>query len=86
LRIEFEKMDQENFQGYGGIIIIEHILPQNPPESSEWCKFFTKEQREEFTNKIGNLVLLGRRKNLSARNFDFSTKKNKYFLKGETPF
>jgi len=35
LRIEFEKVDQENFQGYGGVITIEHILPQNSPEYSE---------------------------------------------------
>jgi len=26
---KFKKMDQENFQGYGEIITIEHILPLN---------------------------------------------------------
>ena len=87
LRLDLEKVDQENFTGYKGTITIEHILPQNPPAESEWCQIFEEDQRKEWTNKIGNLVLLGRRKNAKARNYDFEKKKEKYFLEGgTTPF
>ncbi len=87
LRIDLEKWDPENFSGYSGTITIEHILPQNPSEKSEWVKIFTDKEREEWTNKIGNLVLLGRRKNSKARNYDFKEKKEAYFFKGgATPF
>lgn len=87
LRIDLEMWDQENFPGYQGQITVEHILPQNPSESSEWVKIFTEEEREEWTNKIGNLVLLGRRKNSRAQNYDFEKKKEAYFFKGgATPF
>lgn len=87
LRIDLEKWDPENFKGYVGEITVEHILPQNPPENSEWINLFKEEEREEWTNKIGNLVLLGRKKNSRARNYDFKVKKNTYFFKeGATPF
>ena len=87
LRLDLNMVDQESFGGYGGVITIEHILPQNPPPNSEWVRKFSEVDRETLTNAIGNLVLLGRRKNSSARNFSFEDKKNKYFFKGGmTPF
>lgn len=60
-------------------ISIEHILPQNPSSSSQWVKDFTAAEREEWTNKLGNLVLISRRKNTSQGNFDFKKKMSKYF-------
>lgn len=60
-------------------ISIEHILPQNPEENSQWLKDFTKEQREEWTNKLGNLVLISKSKNASQGRLDFIDKKEKYF-------
>lgn len=68
------------------IITVEHVLPQNPAEDSEWLKAFS--QPEEYVHKIGNLVLLTRRKNSQARNFDFERKKKSYFQssKGVTSF
>ena len=38
LRIDMEEWELENFPGYREIreITVEHILPQNPPENSEW--------------------------------------------------
>jgi uncharacterized protein with ParB-like and HNH nuclease domain len=87
LRIELEEWDLENYRGYNGKITIEHILPQNPAENSEWTKLFTEEMRKEMTDKIGNLVLLGMRKNSKAQNYDFKKKKEIYFFKGgRTPF
>ena len=60
-------------------ISIEHILPQNPHESSQWKKDFTDLEREEWTNKLGNLVLISRRKNSAQGNKDYAEKKDKYF-------
>lgn len=60
---------------------IEHILPQNPKENSQWLKDFTNEQREEWTNKLGNLVLISRIKNTAQGRLDFKDKKNKYLTK-----
>lgn len=65
---------------------VEHILPRNPPENSLWIKKFSEEDRIEWTNKLGNLVLLSGRKNSKAQNYDFDKKKNVYFGKKETPF
>lgn len=61
------------------IVSIEHILPQNPNPDSKWLDAFTSEQREECTNKLGNLMLISRRKNSSLSNYDFDRKKEKYF-------
>ena len=36
--------------------------------------------REKYTHRIGNLVLLPRRKNSEAQNYDFDVKKQKYFF------
>ncbi len=60
---------------------VEHILPQNPSSESQWCKDFTEKDREEHTNKIGNLVLITRIKNASQGRLDYKAKKEKYFLK-----
>ena len=62
-------------------ISIEHILPQTPDEDSLWKKDFTDEQRLEWTNRLGNLVLISRRKNSSQGNKDYAAKKLKYFEK-----
>ena len=60
---------------------VEHILPQNPAEDSQWVKEFTTEQRDEWTHKLGNLVLITRRKNTSLGRLDFTEKVRKYFQK-----
>ncbi|AET63495.1 DUF262 domain-containing protein [Methanothrix harundinacea] len=70
-------------------ITIEHVMPQNPSEGSYWTKHFPdKEDREMFVHKLGNLVLLSRKKNSQARNYDFDKKKRQYFAtdKGISPF
>ena len=86
LRIDMECWDLENFTGYPGTITVEHILPQTPFEDSEWVKIFREELREEWTNKLGNLVLLNGRKNSKAQNYDFNKKKNVYFKEKSTSF
>jgi uncharacterized protein with ParB-like and HNH nuclease domain len=62
-----------------GTISIEHILPQTPPIVSQWRIDFVDAEREEWTNKLGNLVLISRRKNSSQSNLDYKDKKDKYF-------
>jgi hypothetical protein len=71
------------------IISIEHVLPQSPEPHSEWVTLFPDEtDRWQLVHRLGNLVLLSRRKNSSARNWDFDTKKRKYFTgaDGTSPF
>ncbi len=71
------------------IITIEHVLPQTPQKASQWMVWFPEEsQREAWTHRIANLVLLSRKKNSEAQNYDFATKKEKYFKsdKGVSPF
>ena len=61
------------------IISVEHILPQNPSDNSQWKQDFDDESREKWTNKIGNLIIITRKKNSSQSNKDFVQKKEKYF-------
>ena len=63
------------------IASIEHILPRNPSADSQGVKDFSEAEREEWTNKLGNLVLISRRKNTSQGNRDYVEKKEKYFEK-----
>lgn len=60
-------------------ISIEHILPRHPKKGSIWLKNFNPTVRETWGDKIGNLVLISRRKNTSQGNLDYSEKKKKYF-------
>jgi hypothetical protein len=58
---------------------VEHILPQNPQDTSQWCQDFTEEERVAWTNRLGNLVLISRRKNSAQGRSDYVDKKTKYF-------
>lgn len=86
LRLDMKYWELENFNGYPGTITVEHVLPQNPSEDSEWVKLFNQDTRAEWTNKLGNLVLLSGRKNSKAQNYDFSKKKEAYFKGKSTAF
>ena len=62
------------------IFTIEHVLPQHPAADSEWTKLWPDEEVQKYwLNRIANLVPLTRQHNSSAQNFDFKTKKEKYF-------
>ncbi|MEH0147894.1 DUF262 domain-containing protein [Corynebacterium sp. Q4381] len=65
------------------IITVEHVLPQQPPADSEWARTFSPEQMERWTHRLGNLLLLNRRSNSRAQNYDFGVKKDKYFASGD---
>ncbi|MFI1048102.1 DUF262 domain-containing protein [Streptomyces griseoruber] len=70
------------------LITVEHVLPQNPDPGSRWTDLFDDDQRAYWTHRLGNLVLLNRFKNSTAQNYDFATKKAKYFTgrSGSVPF
>ena len=62
------------------VLSVEHVLPQNPGEGSVWLNWFPDpEHREMWTHRLANLVLLSRRKNSQAQNYDFERKKTEYF-------
>jgi hypothetical protein len=69
-------------------ITVEHVLPQNPKPGSTWLDNFSKDEREGWTHRLGNLLLLTRRKNSEAQNFEFTEKKERYFKgkNGISPF
>ena len=54
---------------------IEHVLPQNPKVGSDWEKWNELDSINEYVNTVGNLVLLSKGKNSSAKNYDFKAKK-----------
>lgn len=61
-------------------VSLEHVLPQNPPDGSDWIKWFPDEdERDGWTHRLANLVPLDRNKNSSASNYDFAKKKDAYF-------
>ena len=68
------------------LFTIEHVLPQNPSAGSEWLSLWPDIKNRQFwLNRIANLVPLTRQRNSAAQNYDFSTKKEKYFItKGGT--
>jgi Protein of unknown function DUF262/Protein of unknown function (DUF1524) len=64
-------------------VTVEHVLPQTPAPDTDWIGWFPDIIFRELTvHKLGNLVLLTRRKNSAASNYDFSRKKIAYFTKG----
>ena len=62
-------------------ISVEHILPQNPKSDSIWVQVFSKEERNEWVHKLGNLTLISMRKNTQLNNLDFVDKKKRYLQK-----
>ena len=65
------------------VISIEHVLPQSP--KGEWLEWFPNgDLRSQWTHKLANLVLLSRRKNSQASNYEFNKKKSEYFQKNGT--
>ena len=62
------------------LFTIEHVLPQNPSAGSEWLELWPEtKERQYWLNRIVNLVPLTRQRNSAAQNYDFKTKKEKYF-------
>jgi len=74
---------------YETIVSIEHVLPQKVEDGSEWATLFPDPaERAAWTHRLANLVLLTRRINTKASNWDFERKKKEYFVSkdGASPF
>jgi Protein of unknown function DUF262/Protein of unknown function (DUF1524) len=69
-------------------VTIEHVLPQTVQAGSSWATLFDDAAQQKWTHALANLVLLTRRKNSQAQNYDFKTKKTMYFQGpgGVSPF
>ena len=64
-------------------ITVEHVLPQSPKPESQWMTAFPdEEERQYWTHRLANLVILSRRKNSRASNWEFDRKKEEYFQHG----
>ena len=70
------------------VVSVEHVLPQTMAAASQWARAFTTATHDAWVHRLANLVLLTRRKNSEAQNFDFDVKKSKYFSgrRGVSPF
>lgn len=80
LMLEYMYQDNSILHTYS-FVSIEHILPQNPSPNSQWCADYTDEERINNVDKIGNLCIIGRRKNSSLGNLDYQNKRKRYFEK-----
>ena len=58
---------------------VEHILPQTPDGRSQWCRDFSQQERDAWTDRLGNLVLISRRKNSAQGRLDYKDKRERYF-------
>ena len=76
--LEYKYKDKSEWKEFG-TISIEHILPQRPKADSQWVCDFDEQQRNFYTHRIGNLCLIGRRKNASLGNLDYKEKLKRYF-------
>ena len=78
LKLEYLKSDNTVHLSSYKNISVEHILPQNPSPNSDWVNTFTKDERDLWTHKIANLVLISKRKNSKLGNLDYKEKKERY--------
>jgi len=85
LRIDMERSDNRNkISEYYGEITVEHILPENPYHEY-WLERFNEDLRIEWTNRLGNLTLLDKKKNNKSANKPFPEKKAYFYeRKGKT--
>ena len=69
-------------------ISVEHVCPQTIETGSQWDECFSdREAHYHWVHRAANLVLLTRRKNSSASNWDLSRKKSTYFARNNAcPF
>lgn len=65
------------------VVSVEHVMPQQPAPNSQWATWVPDTKiYQSWVHRLGNLVLLSRKKNSSASNREFAWKKNSYFTKG----
>ncbi|MGC9124323.1 MAG: DUF262 domain-containing protein [Thermoplasmata archaeon] len=60
---------------------LEHILPEAWEKNNYWKNYWTNEEASKWLNKLGNLTLLNKTKNIKAKNYDFKEKRQIYMGK-----
>ena len=87
LRLDQASTDASAHYNYQ-TISVEHVCPQTIKKQSQWQEWFpTDEDHKQWVHSLGNLVLLDRRKNSTAQNYEFDRKKKEYFVPGNSsPF
>lgn len=79
VRLDMEKRATEVLD-YSDKIMIEHVLPRNAKEAY-WKDNFSADQRRNWANKFGNLVIITGAKNTRANNKPFAEKVEQYLSK-----
>jgi uncharacterized protein with ParB-like and HNH nuclease domain len=80
LLLKLEYLESEhNIERKYNTISVEHVLPQSINDKSPWKNCFSEEEHLNWKHKIANLILLSKRKNSSASNYEFKNKKERYF-------
>ncbi|MBI5982114.1 DUF262 domain-containing protein [Clostridium perfringens] len=79
VRLDMEKRANEVLD-YSDKIMIEHVLPRNAKEAY-WKDNFSADQRRNWANKFGNLVIITGAKNTRANNKPFGEKVEQYLSK-----
>ncbi|WP_423249132.1 DUF262 domain-containing protein [Clostridium sp.] len=79
VRLDMEKRANEVLD-YSDKIMIEHVLPRNAKETY-WKDNFSADQRRNWANKFGNLVIITGAKNTRANNKPFAEKVEQYLSK-----
>ena len=77
LRLELNVSDFSDAHTYSARSI-EHVFPQTPKAGGAWDKQCSADERKQFVDSLGNLVLLSKSKNSSASNKEFEEKKSSY--------
>ncbi|HAT4309311.1 TPA: DUF262 domain-containing protein [Clostridium perfringens] len=79
VRLDMEKRANEVLD-HSDKIMIEHVLPRNAKEAY-WKDNFSADQRRNWANKFGNLVIITGAKNTRANNKPFAEKVEQYLSK-----
>ncbi|GIM29185.1 hypothetical protein CPJCM30710_18510 [Clostridium polyendosporum] len=79
VRLDIELRSKDDMQ-YSDKIMLEHILPRNAKDAY-WVTNFSTEQRRNWANRLGNLVIINGTKNTKANNKAFAQKVEQYISK-----
>lgn len=79
VRLDMELRGNEAIE-YNDKIMLEHVLPRNAKDK-HWTSNFTTEERRNWANRLGNLVIITGAKNTRANNKPFKEKIEQYLSK-----
>ena len=80
VRMDIEANEGEVVDYYTNKVMVEHILPRNAKDAY-WTGNFKADQRRNWSNKLGNLVLIAGAKNTRLNNKPFGEKVEEYLSK-----